>query len=66
MEASNKSPVTLDENKKFAHCVNIYTLLEMQKKTIPYYPDESLLIQTYAKLFDTYYTHCEYKSGSQK
>ena len=38
----------------------------MQKNKVRFYPDNDIHMQTYAKLFDIYYTHCEYKYGLQK
>lgn len=67
MESSNidKSPLNFDESNKFSHCLEIYSLLKMQKNKVRFYPDD-IQMQTFAQLFNTYYTHCEYKSGSQK
>jgi hypothetical protein len=67
METSiDKSPFLLDESKKISHCIEIYSLLNSLKIKLGYeYKYNYNDIQTYAKLFDTYYTHCEYKTKTQ-
>lgn len=61
----DKSPFTLNENEKYSHCLEIYTLLKLQKNKIRFYSyDKQILI--YTKLFNSYYTHCEYKSNTLK
>jgi hypothetical protein len=62
MESSttNKSPLNLNDNDKYSHCLEIYALLKLQKSKVRFLSIDTE-IQTYAKLFNTYYTHCEYK-----
>jgi hypothetical protein len=71
--SDNKSPITLDESEKNTHCFQIHKLLKYKYKLMNM-PDRNLIIpepsnetiNIYTKLFDTYYTHCEYKSKIQK
>ncbi len=64
MNPTNKSPLTLNQNDKYSHCLELYSLLKAQKTKVRFLSVDAE-VQTYAKLFDTYYTHCEYESETK-